>query len=326
MIWNQQVETLSRTDMTVWQSYKLTKIIERVYEKSILYQNRMKECGLLPENIMNLDDLQKLPATTKQDIAANYPYGLLTMPVSGVAYIHQKLESQETIAVSYTRNDMAMWSELMSRILVAGGMNMTSIFQWMGTANENAPSVGVHFGLHQVGSTVLSDNRSTMLTQIQLIEDFGITSTFSDASHLLMLAQEAGISGYKPGELPLQNLFCDSNLISQSQSKKIQEIYGKKPIEVYGIYDIWGMGIAGECHCDAGLHVQEDCFYPEILHPVSGQVLPMGEIGELVLTSLTLEAMPLLRFTTGMLCSLDDSPCACGRTLIRIRKATENNS
>jgi phenylacetate-CoA ligase len=325
MIWNQQVETLSRTDMTAWQSYKLTKIIERVYEKSILYQIRMKECGLLPENITNLDDLKKLPVTTKQDIAANYPYGLLTMPVSGVAYIHKTLEDQDHIAVSYTRNDMAMWSELMSRILVAGGVNVTSVFQWVGMIKENAPSLGVHFGIQQIGSTLLPDSRSSMLAQIHLIEDFGITSIFSTASHLLQLAQEAGMKGYKPAELPLQNIFCDSHLVSQSQSEKIQQIYGKKPIQVYGMYDIWGMGIAGECHCDAGLHVQEDCFYPEILHPISGQVLPIGEIGELVLTSLTLEAMPLLRFTTGMLCSLEDSPCACGRTLIRIRKETEKN-
>jgi len=324
MFWNQQVETLSRADMTAWQFYKLTKIIERTYEKSNLYQCRMKEHGLLPEKITSLDDLKELPFTTKQDIAANYPYGLLTMPVSGVAYIHKAQEEENGhIAVSYTRNDMAMWSELMSRILVAGGVNVTSVFQWVGTPKENPFSLGVHHAVQQIGATLLPDSTSSGLAQIHLIEDFGITSIFSTASHLLKLAQEAGMKGYKPAELPLQNIFCNIKLESQSQSKEIEQLYGRRPIQVYGIYDIWGMGIAGECHCNDGLHIQEDCFYPETIHPISGQVLPIGEIGELVLTSLTLEAMPLLRFSTGMLCSLEDSPCVCGRTLIRMKKKTE---
>lgn len=321
MFWNQQVEMLSRADMAVWQSYKLEKVIERVYEKSDLYKSRMKECGLLPENITSLKDLSKLPLTTKQDIIENYPYGLLTMPVSGVAYIHKThAAAQENLAVSYTRNDMTMWTELMSRILVAGGMNVTSVFQWMGMAEEYAASLGVHLGVQQMGATLLPDSTSNVLEQIRLIEDFGITSLFSNVSHLLQLAQEADVKGYKPEELPLQNIFCDTKYVSQGNSTKIKELYGIRPIQVYGIYDIWGMGIAGECHCDAGLHIQEDCFYPEIIHPVNGQVLSMGEMGELVLTSLSLEAMPLLRYPTGMLCSLDDSPCACGRTLIRMKK------
>lgn len=325
MIWNQQVEMLSRADMTAWQSYKLVKLIERVYEKSILYKSRMNEYELLPEKIANLNELKRLPVTTKQDITANYPYGLLTMPVSGVSYIHTSQDGKKPAAMSYTRNDMGMWSELMSRILVAGGVNVTSIFQWAGIMEEHIPSIGISSGIQRIGATLLPECRSSKVEQLRSIEDFGVTSIFSTACYLLQLACEASSKGYKPTELPLQNIFCDANFVSQNQSDEIEQVYGRKPNQVYGIYDIWGMGIAGECHCNAGLHIQEDCFYPEIIHPKSGQVLPIGETGELLLTSLTLEAMPLLRFCTGIICSLDDSPCACGRTLIRMRKSAENN-
>lgn len=321
MFWNQQVETLSRDDMATWQSYKLKKVIERVYEKSSLYKQRMEECGLLPENITGIDDLAKIPFTTRQDVAVNYPYGLLTMPVSGVAYIHKTQGGEnECIAISYTRNDMAMWTELMSRILVTGGVNMTSVFQFMGKPEEYAASLGIHSGVQQVGATLLPVCTGSLLEQLHFIQDFGITAVFSNAPYMLEVAQEARRMEYKADELPLQTIFCDIKSLSESKSKEIQQVYGKRPIAVYGVYDSWGMGIAGECYCSDGLHIQEDCFYPEIIHPVSGQVLPIGEVGELVLTSLTLEAMPLVRYRTGTLCFLDDNPCACGRTLIRMKK------
>jgi phenylacetate-CoA ligase len=321
MIWNQQVETLPRADMAVWQSYKIEKVIERVYEKSALYKKRMEECGLLPENIGGVNDLVKLPFTTRQDLVANYPYGLLTMPVSGVTYIHTTHEAEsEHVAISYTRTDMTMWTELISRILVAGDVNMTSVFQFLGSPEEYKASLGINSGVQQIGATLLPMSTDSQMEQIHLIEDFGITSIFSNASYMLTLAQEAQRMECKPEELPLQNIFCDTKDLTGNQSKEIKQVYGTRPIEVYGVNDIWGMGIAGECHCGDGLHIQEDCFYPEIIHPTSGQVLPMGEVGELVLTSLTLEAMPLIRYRTGIICFLDDSPCNCGRTLIRMKK------
>lgn len=323
MLWNQQVETLPRTDMAVWQSHKLRKVMERIYDKSILYKSRMDEYKLLPENITGIEDLKKFPFTTREDIAVNYPYGLLTMPVSGVAYIHTMQEAASgRIAVSYTKNDMAMWTELMSRIFVAGGMNVTSIFQWLGSPAEYTASLGVHRGVEQIGATLLPDSTSEIAEQIHFIEDFGVTSIFADPSYLLKAAKEAEMQGREPKRLPLQNIFCDSKCLSPQQSETIEQVYGTRPVEMYGIYDIWGMGAAGECHCRNGLHIQEDCFYPELVHPVNGQVLPMGETGELVLTSLTLEAMPLLRFRTGIQCRLDDRTCACGRTLIRMKKET----
>lgn len=321
MFWNQQVETLSRPDMATWQSYKLEKVMERVYEKSDFYKQRMEECGLLPQNITGIDDLVKMPFTTKQDVAANYPYGLLTMPVSGVAYIHKTQgAANQHIAISYTRNDMTMWTELMSRILVAGGVNMASVFQFMGKPEEYATSLGIHSGVQQVGATLLPVCTDSMMDQLHLIQDFGITAVFSNASYMLEVAHEARRMEYKAEKLPLQNIFCDIKSLSESKSREIQQAYGKRPIGIYGVDDSWGMGIAGECCCGDGLHIQEDCFYPEVIHPISGQALPIGEVGELVLTSLTLEAMPLVRYRTGILCFLNDNPCTCGRTLIRMKK------
>jgi phenylacetate-CoA ligase len=321
MFWNQQVETLPKADMAAWQAYKVEKVIERIYEKSALYKQRMEECGLLPEDITGLADLNKMPFTTSQDVAANYPYGLLTMPVSGVAYIHKTQgAANEPIAISYTRNDMTMCTELMSRIVVAGGVNVTSVFQFLGNPKEYGASLGIYSGVQQTGATLLAVSTDSKIDQIHLIEDFGITAVFASASYMLQLAQEARRMGHKPEELPLQNIFCDIKFLTDSEKIEIQKKFERCPIEVYGINDIWGMGIAGECHCGDGLHIQEDCFYPEIIHPASGQVLPMGEVGELVLTSLTLEAMPFVRYRTGIRCFLDDTPCTCGRTLTRMKK------
>lgn len=320
MFWNQQVETLAKSDMKAWQHYKIAKIIERVYEKSILYKNRFDECGVQPKDVTKVDELARIPVTTFQDIASNYPYGLLTMPVSGVSYIHKNQRGTlANTAISYTKNDMAMWAELISRMLVAGGVNMTSIFQILSKTGECKNHYGMQYGVQQTGATWVTDT-SNIEQQIQEIQDFGVTAVYSNASYLLELAHEAEKVQVKLAELPLQVIFCDTQSITPSQGQEIQENYGIKPVEIYGMQDLWGMAIAGECHCQEGLHIQEDCFYAEVVHPISGQVLSIGEVGELVLTSLTLEAMPLIRYSTGILCSLDDTPCACGRTLVRMKK------
>lgn len=319
MFWNQQVETLSRADMTTWQNYKVEKIMERVFEKSQLYRSRMEEYGLQPQDVKQVDDLSKLPFTTRQDIANNYPYGLLTMPVSGVAYIHrnQHANSQKT-AVSYTRNDMTMWTELMSRMLVAGGVNVTSVFQLAVKSEEYTDNLSLYYGAGQIGATLVGHVNGTIADQISSIQGFGVTALFSYPSYLLAMAEEARQIHCKPEELPLQSIFCGRETLTQSIRKQIQEEYGIRILDIYGFGGVFGMGIAGECYCGNGLHIQEDCFYPEVVHPVSGQVLPRGEAGELVLTSLILEAMPLIRYRTGTICHLDESVCDCGRTLMRI--------
>jgi phenylacetate-CoA ligase len=320
MFWNQQVETLAKSDMKAWQHYKIAKVIERVYEKSILYKERFDECGVKPEDVTKVDELARIPVTTFQDIANNYPYGLLTMPVSGVSYIHKNQEGAlANTAISYTKNDMNMWAELISRLLVAGGVNMTSIFQILSKTGECNNHYSMQYGVQQTGATWVTD-ASNIGQQIQEMQDFGVTAVYSRASHLMDVAHEAKKGQVNLAELPLQVIFCDSQSITTLQKKDIREIYEINPREIYGLQDLWGMAIAGECHCQEGLHIQEDCFYAEVVHPISGQSLSMGEVGELVLTSLTLEAMPLVRYSTGILCSLDDNPCACGRTLVRMKK------
>jgi phenylacetate-CoA ligase len=321
VFWNQQVEMLPRGDMAAWQSYKVEKVIERVYEKNAIYKERMAELGILPKHITTLHEIEKMPFTTRRDVAVNYPYGLLTMPISGVAYIHNV---QDTVtgntAMSYTRNDMIMWAELIARMLVAGGVNVTSVFQIIAEPEEVAGKFSMQYGLQQIGATLVPQAIGSRTDMIQMIHDFGVTAVFSRASTIVALAQETGKIHVKPEELPLQNIFCDMQSLSERTAEEIQQAYGIRPVGIYGMFDIWGMGIAGECHCGKGLHLQEDCFYPEVIHPENGQVLPIGQTGELVLTSLTLEAMPLVRYRTGIMCSLDDSPCACGRTLIRMIK------
>ena len=321
MFWNHQVETLSRSDMFIWQNHKLNKVIERVYEKSLLYRKHMLKCGLEPEHIKTVDDLVKLPFTTRQDLVENYPYGLLTMPVSGVSYIHQSKDRENKLAaMSYTSHDIGMWTELMSRILVAGGVNVTTVFQIAVSGQQYQECLGVSYGARQVGAALVPGNGENVTGQFDLMQNFGVNGIYSTPEYLLSLAQEVRIAGSKPEELPLQTIFCSLHSLSDELSERIKKEYGIKLIEIYGLDDVFGMGIGGECQCRDGLHLQEDCFFPEIINPVSGEVVVLGDAGELVLTSLSLEAMPMIRYRTGLHGYLDDSQCACGRTLIRFKK------
>lgn len=321
MFWNQQVETLPRADMAIWQSHKLNKVIERVYEKSLLYSKRMIENGLKPEDIQTVDDLVKLPFTTRQDLANNYPYGLLTMPISGVSYIHRQQGAENgPTAISYTSNDMAMWTELMSRMLVAGGVNVTTVFQVAVSGAQYPGSLGVCYGARQVGAALVPGSGEHVAQQLALIQDFGVNSIFSTPEYLLALGQRMRQAGGKPEELPLQMVFSGIQPLTKDTSQQIKDEYRVPLMEIYGLDSVFGMGIGGECHYANGLHLQEDCFFPEIIHPMSGRVLSLGEMGELVLTSLTLEAMPMIRYRTGIQGYLDNSPCTCGRTLVRFQK------
>lgn len=321
MFWNPKVETLPRTDMVTWQNHKLNKVIERVYEKSLLYSQRMEDRDLQPEKIKGVEDLVKLPFTTRQDLADNYPYGMLTMPVSGVAYIHSNQSSQALLtAMSYTNNDLIMWTELMSRLLVAGGVNRTSVFQVAMSGKSYAESFGLYNGARQLNATILPIIGKGGIEQGKVIQDFGVTGVFSTPEYMLKLSREMREKGKEPAELPLQTIFCNIQPWGEISCEKIRKEYQVQVVEIYGMDDVFGMGIGGECHCLNGLHLQEDCFYPEIIEPLSGETLPVGERGELVLTSLTLEAMPIIRYRTGIQGCLDDGGCPCGRTLIRFKK------
>lgn len=321
MFWNQQVEMLPRPDMVAWQQDKLRQLMERVYEKSLLYNKKMTELEIQPADIHTMADLQKLPFTNRQDLVDNYPYGLLVMPVSGTSHIHQTGEqSERPVAMSYTRNDMAMWSELMARILVAGGINMTSVFQVAVAGKRYSQYLGVHYGARQAGASLVPANGDDILSQITLMKNFGVTGIFALPEYLLEIGAEIEKMGGATQELPLQVIFCDLQGKEQDVGQTVQQQYGVPVLEIYGLNDVFGMGIGAECYAKDGLHIQEDCFYPEIIEPTSGQVLPMGKRGELVLTSLLLEAMPLVRYRTGIMGYLDDSTCSCGRTLVRFKK------
>ena len=321
MFWNQVVETLPRIDMTVWQNHKLMQLIERVYEKSAFYNKCMEERGVKPKDVKTVNDLAKLPFINRSDVADNYPYGLLTLPISSVSYIHKIQDADKMpTAVSYTENDMVMWTELMSRMLVAGGVNVTSVFQ-VALWGEQYPSrLGVCDGARQIGAAFVAAASDTISQQIQLIQDFGVNGVFSTNEYMLALAQEARKIGMDPKELPLHTIFCSIQSLEEDGFVEIEKEYGVQVLEIYGLDDIFGMGIGGECHCRDGIHIQEDCFYPEVVHPINGQVLPAGQRGELVLTSLIMEAMPLVRYRTGIQGYLDDRACACGRTLVRLKK------
>ena len=321
MFWNKQVEISSRANMMAGQNKKINKLIERVYEKNSLYNRRMKECAVQPRDIKTVEDLVKLPFMDKQDLIEHYPYGLLTMPVSGTSYIHKIRDGRKMpIAMSYTKNDMVMWTELMSRILMAGGVNVTSVFQVAIHGEQYPGYLGVHYGACQIGATVVPADGDQALRQIKLMQDFGVTGIFSTTEYMLELARKMRQLGCDPGDLPLQMIFCNRQPLAYQGAIEVQKEYQVPVLEIYGLDDVFGMGIGAECYVKDGLHIQEDCFYPEIIEPTTGEVLPVGQSGELVLTSLTLEAMPLVRYRTAVRGYLDSSPCACGRTLVRFKK------
>ena len=321
MFWNQQVEMLPRMNMIVCQNEKLNQVIERVYEKNSLYNKRMDVLNLQPVDINTVEDLKKLPFMDRKDLMDNYPYGLLLMPVSGTSYIHQIHDKPNLpTAMSYTRNDMAMWTELMSRILVAGGVNVTSIFQIAVHGEQYSHYLGVHYGARQAGATVVPADGEHASQQIGLMQNFGVTGIFSTTEYLLELGRKMRQMECDPKELPLQVIFCDMQSKKQNDLSAVEKEYGVSALEIYGLNDVFGMGIGAECYVKDGLHIQEDCFYPEIIEPASGQVVPVGQRGELVLTSLLLEAMPLVRYRTGIHGYLDYSSCGCGRTLVRLKK------
>jgi phenylacetate-CoA ligase len=327
MIYNIEFETLPREALEAIQLRRLKDTVERVYATVPFYRHKFDMAGVKPADIKRLEDLRRLPFTIKQDLRDNYPYGMFAVPMENVVRIHASsgTTGQATV-VGYTARDIAMWSEVMARALSAGGATRGDIIHNSYGYGLFTGGLGVHYGAEKLGASVIPMSGGSTQRQILIIKDFGptiLTCTPSYALHLAEAAEEAGIDVTR---LKLKSGIFGAEPWSEEMRTEIEARLHLDAIDIYGLSEVLGPGIAIEClEAKNGLHIAEDHFIPEIIDPESGETLPNGEQGELVFTSITKEAFPVIRYRTRDVASLNPEPCICGRTHVRMAKVRGRN-
>lgn len=303
------------------QSQRLRDLVTRIYRQVPFYREKIQEKGLLPEDINGIEDLHKLPFILKQDLRDNYPYGLFAVPMTEIVRIHASSGTTgRPTVVGYTKRDLGLWSEVMARILTAGGVRRKSFIQIAYGYGLFTGGFGVHYGAELLGSSVIPFSTGNTAKQIRIMKDFGTSVIACTPSYALYIAETMKEIGIDPHETALKVGIFGAEPWSEEMRQQIEESLRIKAYDIYGLSEIIGPGVAGECEAQKGLHINEDHFYPEIINPLTGEVLPDGEKGELVITTLTKEGLPMLRYRTRDLTYLTRETCSCGRTLVRMHK------
>lgn len=319
MIWNPNKECMPREQMRELQGKRLCKLVQYVYHNVPFYRHKMQEMDLTPDDIREIEDITKLPFTTKQDLRDNYPYGLMAAPLSEVVRVHASsgTTGNPTI-VGYTRRDLSIWSEVMSRCLSAYGVTREDTFSVSYGYGLFTGGLGAHYGVENLGATVIPASTGNTEKHVRLIRDLHITGIACTPSYALYLAEVVERMGIRKEELGLRIGAFGAEPWTENMRQEIQSRLGLRGYNIYGLSEIMGPGVSYECQEQYGSHINEDHFYPEIIDPVTCQNLPYGTQGELVFTTLTKEGMPLLRYRTKDLTSLIADPCPCGRTSVRM--------
>ena len=321
MIWSKE-ETLSRSEMEALQLKRLQETVTRVYDKVEPYRKKMDEAGVKPEDIQSLADLKKLPFVTKQDMRDNYPFGLFAVPKDELIRIHASSGTTgKPTVVGYTKNDMEMWTECVSRIACAGGANDKDFAQICFGYGMFTGALGLHYGLENIGATIVPSSTGNSEKQIMYMKDFGTTILVATPSYALRLAEVAKSMGVDPKtDLNVRIGLVGSELLTDAMREEMHKYWGDDMFITsnYGMSELMGPGVSGECEYLCGMHINEDYFIPEIIDPVTGEVLPAGEKGELVITCIKKEALPLIRYRTKDITRLIYEPCKCGRTTCRM--------
>lgn len=321
--WNPTFECMSRDEMTRVQTERLINTVKRVYHNVPFYRDKMQKKGIEPSDIKSIDDLKKLPFTYKQDLRDNYPYGLFAVPLSEIVRIHASsgTTGKQTV-VGYTRKDIDTWSEVMARTLVNAGASKESFIQVAYGYGLFTGGLGVHYGAERIGASVIPISGGNTKRQLQIMKDFGTTILACTPSYALYLAEEMEEMGIKKEDLKLKAGVFGAEPWSESMRSEIEHRLGITAIDIYGLSEIIGPGVASECSCKCGLHIQEDHFIPEIIDPETEEVLPPGSKGELVFSTVSKEGLPLLRYRTRDISSLSYEKCECGRTTVRMSKVS----
>ncbi|MDF2653976.1 MAG: Phenylacetate--CoA ligase [Bacillota bacterium] len=321
MIWNEPMECMSRDQMHDLQSRRLKDMVVRVYHNVEFYRKKMQELGLEPGDINSIDDLVKLPFTTKQDLRDNYPFGLFATPKSEVVRVHASSGTTgKSTVVAYTRKDVDIFSEVVARALCCSGVTKDDIVQVAYGYGLFTGGLGLHYGAEKLGAAVVPISGGNTAKQIMLLQDFGSTVLACTPSYAAHLAEAIVEEGIDAATLPLRVGVFGAEPWSNEMRAKIEEGLKIQAFDIYGLSEIIGPGVSNSCQYQNGLHIAEDHFVPEILDPSTLKPMKEGSTGELVFTTVTKEAMPLLRYRTRDLSSLDYSPCACGRTNVRMAK------
>ncbi|MCD6334167.1 MAG: phenylacetate--CoA ligase [Candidatus Latescibacteria bacterium] len=322
-IWNQQMETLPRDEIEQVQIERLQSILNRVYRSVPFYRRVFEEQGIVPEDIGSLGDLARLPLTTKDDLRENAPYGMFAVPLRDIVRIHSSSGTTGRPTVTgYTRNDLTHWGELTARLLTAGGVTREDIVQIAFDYGLFTGALGLHYGAEQVGATVIPASGGNGRRQIAIMRDYHTTALVCTPSYALYLSEEMKEMGLSPAELSLRVGLFGAEPWTDSMRSQIEERLSISATDNYGLSEVMGPGVAGECEEKQGLHLFEDHFIAEIVDPNTGERLPVGQTGELVLTTITKEALPLIRYRTGDITRLNTDPCPCGRTMARMEKVS----
>jgi phenylacetate-CoA ligase len=321
MIRNISKECMTPEEKRHLQGERLRKLVERVYHSVPFYRRKMQEMDIMPRDIRTIDDIVKLPFTTKQDLRDNYPYGLFAVPLSEIVRLHASSGTTgKPTTVGYTRYDLSVWSEMTARCLTAYGADRNDIFSVGYGYGLFTGGLGMHYGVEHLGATVIPMSSGNTSKHIQLVHDFGATALACTPSYALYIAETLEKTGIPRDEFKLRIGIFGAEPWTENMRKEIEAKLGINAYNIYGLSEVMGPGVSYECQYKDGSHIGEDHFYPEIISPDTLEQLPYGQEGELVFTTLTKEGMPLLRYRTKDLCALDPTPCPCGRTSVRMSR------
>ena len=320
------MDFLPQDKLRAIQTERLINIVGRAYERVELFRNRLNENGISPLDIQSIDDIAKLPFMVKADLRDTYPFGLFASPMSDIVRLHASSGTTgKPIVVAYTQADLDVWSETVMRAFLAYGMTKGDVLQNCYGYGLFTGGLGAHQGGEALGATVLPVSTGNSARQLMLMKDFGVTAICCTPSFFLHLLDTAGEQGVDVRQLPLKIGAFGAEPWSEAMRQKIEELSGIKAYDIYGLSEIVGPGVGGECQCQNGLHIFEDHYYPEIIDPETLEVLPDGEEGELVLTTLSKQAMPIIRYRTRDITKIIPERCECGRTLRRIARISRRS-
>ena len=314
---------MDRQKMRALQSERLKQLVDRVYNNVAFYRKRMDEMGVKPSDIQSIDDIVKLPFTYKTDLRDNYPFGLFAVPMKDIVRVHASSGTTgKPTTVGYTKNDIENWREVVARCLTMAGIGSDDIMQISYGYGLFTGGLGVHYGAETVGCSVVPISGGNTRRQLQLMSDFSSTVLACTPSYALHLADALAENGYSLADMKLKAGVFGAEPWTENMRLELEKKWGIRAHDIYGLSEVMGPGVANDCICHAGLHVHEDHFFPEIVHPDTKQPVADGEEGELVFTTLTKEGIPLLRYNTRDLSTLNPETCECGRTSVRMKKIT----
>jgi len=320
-MWEPQYEKMPREELEKLQLERLQQKVKYVYEKVPFYRAKFQETGVTPKDIKSLDDVTRLPFTSKTDFRDNYPFGLMAVPLSEVVRVHASSGTTgKPVVAAYNAKDIDTWSNLMARTLVSAGAHSGDIIQNAYGYGLFTGGLGFHYGGERLGAAVIPVSSGNTKRQIMLIEDLGSTILACTPSYALILAETAWEMGVDLASTQLRIAACGAEPWSENMRAEIEAKAGVTAIDIYGLTEVVGPGVSCECPYKAGMHIWEDHFLAEIVDPVTGEPLPYGQQGELVLTTLTKEALPVIRFRTHDIVNLHPETCKCGRTMARMSK------